>query len=228
MHFSSETRRWHWLATIRLADLLRQLREGRYRAQVTPYIGSLNYAAALIDYRRYFFLKPVTLAVRGMHYGRYGGDAENALLQPLYIGQSALVRGYDAQSIGNDECTRVTGAASQFSCPEFDRLNGSRIAIVSAELRIPLLGTERLGLINFPYLPTEIAPFFDAGAAWNSAQSPVLKFATRTAERVPVMSVGVAARFNVFGAAIIELNYSHPFQRPGKSGVFGFQLSPGW
>jgi hypothetical protein len=40
------------------------------------------------------------------------------------------------------------------------------------ELRIPLLGVSEYGLINFPYLPLEVAPFFDAGVAWRSGDTP--------------------------------------------------------
>lgn len=201
---------------------------GRYRFEVAPYVGSLKFATALADYRRYFFHQPFTLAVRGLHYGRYGNDAETNVLQPLYIGQPQLVRGYDAESFTTADCTPVTGTTSQSGCPEFDRLNGSRIAVASAELRIPLFGSERLGLIRFPYLPTEIAPFVDAGVAWSRGQNPVFKFAERTTERVPVVSTGVTARFNLFGYAVVELFYAHPFQRPGRGHTFGFQLAPGW
>ena len=200
---------------------------GRYRFSVSPYVGSLKYVAAMLDYRRYFFRQPFTLAVRGLHYGRYGADADNPLLQPVFLGQSMLVRGYGAESFRADECATTNGS-TQSDCPEFDRLSGSKIGVVSAELRIPLLGSDRLGLINFPYIPTEIAPFVDAGVAWNAGSSPVLKFSQRTAERVPVVSAGIAARFNVFGALIVEVNYSRPLQRPGRGNVFGFQLAPGW
>ena len=48
----------------------------------------------------------------------------------------------------------------------------------NAEFRIPLFGTEGFGLINFPFLPTEVSPFFDAGVAYTNAQGPDFRFAT--------------------------------------------------
>src|SRR5690606_37959048 len=47
---------------------------GRYRFQVAPMIGSDNCVSVTGDYRRYFNLRPLTLAVRGLHVGNYGAD----------------------------------------------------------------------------------------------------------------------------------------------------------
>jgi outer membrane protein assembly factor BamA len=115
----------------------------------------------------------------------------------------------------------------------FDRLVGSRLAIANAELRIPLLGPEGLGIIRTNLIPVEIAPFFDAGVTWSRGQSPDLQFlsgdaARSAAGRVPVFSTGVAARVNVLGFAVVEAFYAYPFQRPDKGAHFGFQLAPGW
>jgi len=46
--------------------------------------------------------------------------------------------------------------------------------------------------------------------------------------RTPVVSSGLSARFNVLGYAILEAYVAHPFQRPGKNWLWGFQLVPGW
>ncbi len=199
---------------------------GRYRFEASPYVGNLSYTTLLADYRRYFFMRPFTLAVRGLHFGRYGGNAESSRLQPLFVGQSSLIRGYDAGSFDISECTKVPGSSD--TCPEFSRLNGSRIAVANAEFRIPLFGTERFGLLNFPFLPTEIAPFVDAGAAWSSGQGENWRFDRLTTDRVPVVSAGVTARFNLFGYAVGEVYWVKPFQREQKGGYFGFQLIPGW
>lgn len=199
---------------------------GRYRVEVSPNIGSIDYGTVLADYRRYFFNSPFTLAVRGLHYGRYGGGASDPRLAPVYIGQNQLIRGYDANDFQTGDCTPSPSGSD--GCPEYSRLNGSRIAVANVELRIPVLGTERLGLLNFPYLPLEVAPFADAGVAWTGDQTPSLRFDQRTTERVPVFSAGVTARANVLGYAVLEVFYAHPFQRPGRRGVWGFQLAPGW
>ena len=42
-----------------------------------PTVGSVTFNTGLADYRRYLFKRPLTFAVRGLHYGRYGKDAEN-------------------------------------------------------------------------------------------------------------------------------------------------------
>ncbi|MES2525310.1 MAG: peptidase S9 [Gemmatimonadota bacterium] len=199
---------------------------GRYRFEAAPYVGSINYQTLLADYRRYFFKRPFTLAVRGLHYGRYGKGADDQRLQELYVGQSTLVRGYNAADFRVEECSAPEGAAD--GCPQFTRLRGTRIGVASMELRIPLLGTEQLGLINLPYIPVEIAPFVDAGVAWSKGSNPDFRFDRNTADRVPVFSTGVTARINVLGYAVVEVFYARPFQRPGRGNLFGFQLAPGW
>jgi outer membrane protein assembly factor BamA len=146
-------------------------------------------------------------------------------MQPLYIGQNALIRGYDPADFRVEECSTVAGSDE---CPEFARLNGSRIGVASVEFRIPLFGTKQLGIFNVPFLPLELSPFFDAGVAWRQGSSPQLRFDQNTTDRVPVFSTGITARANVLGYAILELFYAHPFQRPGRGNVFGFQLAPGW
>lgn len=198
----------------------------RYRLEIGGNAGALNYQDALVDYRRYFFLRPFTLAVRGVHFGRYGTDAESRFMRDLFVGQSQLIRGYDANTFSLDECTAPASGSDE--CPEFSRLNGSRIAFMNIELRIPLFGNERFGLIDFPFLPLELTPFVDAGVAWRASASPSLRFDRNTSERVPVVSAGVSTRLNLFGYAVVEIFYVRPFHRPGKGGFFGFQLAPGW
>lgn len=226
----------------------------RFRLQVSPTIGTLQYQTVLADYRRYVLAQPVTFAFRAMHYGRYGADShglrdgdlsecqqqglnsffcQSQVLSPINLGWQGFIRGYSTSSISDNF---VAECESDGQCPVFDRLRGSRIALASIELRIPLIGTEQYGLLNFPFLPTEIAPFIDAGAAWSSSDDPrselasplELKFATDTNERVPVFSAGIAARFNILGYMVLESYYVYPFQRPDKGWHLGFQLLPGW
>jgi len=202
---------------------------GRYRFEVSPAIGQLNFTSLLGDYRRYYFAQPVTFAFRGLYYGRFGSDADNPQkLSPLYLGQETLIRGYDANNFGPQECTPVNSAATQTGCAEIDRLLGSKIGVVNAEMRFPLFGVRQFGLINFPFLPTDIAPFFDAGVAWAKGDSPSFEFNRTTSKRVPVFSTGISARMNVLGYLVFEAYYAYPWQRPQKNGHFGFVLSPGW
>lgn len=198
----------------------------RYRYEAGAVTGDLDYQTGLADWRKYMFRRPFTLAMRGLFFGRFGDDAESGRLRPLFIGNSALVRGYEAGSFNPEiECSPT---ATGNGCPEFDRLVGSRIGIAGLELRVPLFGTEELGLINLPFLPTELVGFVDAGAAWTKDESADFTFETDTTARVPVVSAGIAARILLGGYIPIELYYAYPFQRPEESGVFGFAIHSGW
>ncbi|MGH7466961.1 MAG: peptidase S9 [Longimicrobiales bacterium] len=199
----------------------------RFRVEVTPTFGSLQFSSLLADYRRYVFMRPASFAFRALHYGRYGAAAEDGRLSPLFLGYETLVRGYSIESFDVSECT--DGVNSDQTCPEFDRMVGSKIGVVNLELRLPLIGTDELGLINFPFLPTEIAPFIDAGVAWDSDRSPDFRFErSSTALNIPVVSAGVSARFNVLGYLVLEAYYAYPFQRPRQGWHLGFNIAPGW
>lgn len=233
------------------------VRGGRFRLQASPYVGTENYVRLLGDYRRYFLTSPVTFAIRGLHVGNYGASEGQSSSQTSsldaniftrqYLGYAnylGFVRGYSFNSLEPNECTQMIDG----SCAETSRLYGTRIALASAEVRLPLLGGSGFGLINFPYLPTELNLFFDAGLAWNSTDNffDLLKFDRdgitdasftledgstvqgRVAERIPVFSTGVSTRFNLFGYTVLEIFYAYPFQRPQKGAHFGFQLIPGW
>jgi len=202
----------------------------RFRFEATPTFGTLNFQNFLVDYRKYLYMKPFTFSVRGLHIGRYGRDAENERIGSIFLGDPSLIRGYGFDTFGPQDCTPTTGGSLGGStCAEFDRLLGSKIATVNMEFRIPLFGARGLGLINTMALPPlEIAPFIDAGVAWTSTSSPVWEFSGNSTERTPVFSGGIASRLNAFGFAIIEVFYARPFQRPGRGGVWGFTLQPGW
>jgi hypothetical protein len=202
------------------------VRGHRFRLEVAPTFGDLEYQSLLADYRRYFFLRPVTLALRGLHLGRYGTDAESDRLTQLYVGRPTLVRGYEIGDIGLSECTPVPGDPQ--ACPEFDRLVGSRLAVANLELRLPLLGTRGYGIFNAPFLPTELSAFVDAGVAWTADQTPRVRFETRSIDRIPVVSAGISARILLGGFAVLQFYYAKPFQRPDENWVTGFVIAPGW
>jgi len=98
--------------------------------------------------------------------------------------------------------------------------------VANAELRIPLFGTKEFGIFS-GFIPTEVAPFIDAGLAWNQGDHPKVKFATNTNERVPVVSAGVTFRM-LLSYIPLEFYWAKPFQRPGTGLVFGFNIIPGW
>ncbi len=219
------------------------VRGGRYRLQVEETVGDVNFTTLIADWRRYFSpTKNLTIAMRGLHFGRYGlSQSENnkdqfgAVLQPMFLGYESLVRGYDYQSFDATECaagqTLPIGGNNGSACPVFDQLFGQRIAVANLELRVPLIGVPQYGLIDFPFLPTELVAFADGGLAWTPGISPArLEFVRTPTENVhtPVFSTGVGARFNILGMLVLEAYYAYPWQRPQKGWLWGFDIYPGW
>jgi len=211
------------------------VRGGRSRLEVAPFYGTSSFIRVQADWRKYIQLKSLTLAVRGLHVGNYGAEeSENSLFTREYLGYAnsiGFIRGYSFSSFDDlAECTPTTKGI----CAEQDRLLGTRMATASVELRVPLFGTESFGLINFPYLPTEVSFFVDGGVAWTAEEAPEIQpvaqwfKSTRSAERIPVFSTGVTTRVNLFGYTVLEIFYAKPFQRPIKGNHFGFQIVPGW
>jgi hypothetical protein len=196
----------------------------RYRLEVSPTVGSLNYVGVLGDYRKYFMpVRPFTFAARLMHYGRYGKDGEDPRLQPLFLGYPGLVRGYDFGSFDASECKPTT--ADPNACPVFDRLLGSRMVVGNAELRFPLLGVLGVGSGYYGAFPLELALFGDGGLAWDTQHDPSI---LGSGSRDPVFSAGAGLRINLLGFAIAEVDLVRPFERPGKGWVWQFELQPGF
>lgn len=196
------------------------IRGSRYRFEVDQTGGTLTYTGALADYRRYVMpVRPFTIALRGMYYGRYGRSAADPSLYPVFIGYPDYVRGYDYYSFSPAEC----GNAPNGSCPVFDKLLGSRMIVGNAELRFPPWGA--FGGSNFyGPLPVELAVFADAGAAWS--RSAPLRLTGSNSDLV--RSVGVAARVNVLGFAVAEIDYVKPLDRPLKGWFWEFNFAPGF
>jgi outer membrane protein assembly factor BamA len=199
----------------------------RARIEVTPTMGSLNFTSGLVDYRRYFMpARFYTIAVRGLHYGRYGKDAEDSRMIPLFLGYPEFVRGYGINSFTSGECSTTTG-----SCPTFDRLVGSRMAVANIELRFPLL--RPFGVTSHMYgpLPVEVALFADSGVAWNKGDHlslSGLSGRSGSTGRKPVSSAGITFRAALLGFAVAQIDFARPFDRPGRGWVWGFSLTPGF
>ena len=212
---------------------------GRYRLELGQAVGlgsnSPSFTSVVADVRRY--LSPtqnLTFAFRGLHFGRYGNNLDSnrntAAIQPYFLGYETFIRGYSFESFRASECAATASepGAVAGTCPGFDRLFGHRLGVVNLEIRVPLFGTPRFGLFNFPYLPTEIFTFADVGLAFNSLDEVDFNFVRSGGRRVPVFSVGAGARFNIFGFLILEAYRAYPFQRPDRGPHWGFVLSPGW
>ncbi len=60
------------------------------------------------------------------------------------------------------------------------------------------------------------------------SQDPRLTWSLDSTARIPVFSAGAAVRFNLLGAAVLEIYFAWPFQRPAVNGSWGFLVSAGW
>ena len=192
---------------------------GRSRFEVAPTFGDLRMTSALADYRRYFMpSRFYTIAVRGLHYGRYGSGGEDNRLMPLFLGYPEFVRGYGVDSFEAGECT------SSESCPTYDRLVGSRMLVGNLEFRFPLL--RPFGVTDRMYgpVPIEVAFFLDGGVTWSKGQKPSFL----NGNREPVSSGGISLRTNLMGFAVAQIDFARPFDRPGRGWIWGFSLTPGF
>jgi Tol biopolymer transport system component len=200
----------------------------RSRLQVSPAFGNWQFTAGLVDYRRYIFFRPFTLAFRGLMFGRFGRDADRF---PIFVGSTELIRGYTAGSIRNHECLQDLGQNlnSPTGCAELDQLIGSKIAVGNVELRFPLTRSLVLGFLPVGFPPIEGALFFDAGMAWDDAST--VKWHRSGSDdpllvRVPLRSWGGSIRANVFGLLILRLDYTKPLDRERKKSYWTVSLGP--
>jgi hypothetical protein len=192
----------------------------RVRLELAQILGDLQFTTLTTDVRHYVMpVQPVTLAGRVLHVGRYGTGSEDARLAPLFLGYPSLVRGYEARSFDAGECT----ATADGSCPEFDRLVGSRIIVANGEVRAPAWGLFT-GRLHYGPLPVDLVAFADAGLAWSSANA----LASVLEARQWVTSVGVGARFNLFGIVIGEVDLVRPLNRPTRGWVWMFSFRSGF
>ena len=200
----------------------------RYRISAEKYFGTDNYVSLLGDYRYYLWLKPVSLAFRGMAYTRFDQDVNS--VYPVYIANMGLVRGYYSPFY-NVDIADLNGIY-------FEQMLGSKMAMANFEIRLPFTGLKRLSLIKSKYFFSDLALFFDAGVAFDEFDhftegelivTGTNQFGPITEYLKPaiVMSSGVALRINLMGALIIEPYYAWPIQKETK-GVFGINFMPGF
>jgi Tol biopolymer transport system component len=198
----------------------------RYRLEVSPMAGGLQLVQTLADIRRYLMVRPFTLAARGLHFGRYGRDAES-LFQQIYIGHPYFLRGYDYSQVRED--CRLDVTVQPGECPLRDHLIGSRVAVLNAELRFPLIRALVLGLGPIGLPPIEGYAFYDAATAWGSGSEPVFERGTpdTPAQRGFITSSGVGGRVNLLGYLILQIDYVNPHQRQ-RGWHWQFSIQPGF
>jgi hypothetical protein len=203
-----------------ISGITSPIKGSRYRLELSQSGGSLTYTGTLVDYRTYLMpFRPYTFALRGLYFGRYGRDSEDQRLPTLYLGYPGLVRGYDPGSIDAGEC----GSQINGSCPTFDRMIGSRVAVANAEFRFPLWGAFGGDRFYGP-LPIEVGVFGDTGVAWGRTTRP----AFAGGDQKPVSSFGAVMRINLLGFAVAEIDYVRPLDRPGRGWMWQFNLMPGF
>ncbi len=197
----------------------------RYRFELNPVFGQIQLVQATADYRRYLFFNPFTLAVRGLHFGRYGRD--QAAFRDMYIGYPWFVRGYDPTDVER-QCRQTTA-----TCP-LDQLSGQRIGVLNAELRFPLIRALVLGVAPIGFPPIEGFLFADAGTAWGQTAAglrttPVFARpgGQDPGDRPFFSSIGAGARINVFGYIIVEVDYVNPLDRD-RGWHWQFNFQPGF
>jgi hypothetical protein len=192
----------------------------RWRLQYSPAFGDWNFHAATLDYRQYIWVRPFTLAFRGMFFGRYGGDSDRF---PIFLGGTELVRGYTFGSFRRTECMQNVDETSQTGCAEVDQLIGSKIGVINAELRFPVIYNVVIGFLGVGLPPIEAALFYDVGMAWEDVS--IVKWKRRQGDdmyrvRQPLRSYGASLRANMFGFLILKFDYTQPLDRARKSGYW--------
>jgi hypothetical protein len=200
----------------------------RYKLSAEQHFGTDKYTAVLADFRYYQWLRPISLAIRGMAYSRFFKPGNVNSVYPIYIAQMGMVRGYYSPFFNVDIAEKNDIALEQ--------MLGSKMLLGNFEVRLPLVGLKRLSIINSRFLMSDLALFFDAGVAFDGFDHftegelvMVNNDPNNLQYRKPalVMSSGIALRFNLMGAIIVEPYYAWPIQKETK-GVFGINLMPGY
>jgi Tol biopolymer transport system component len=195
----------------------------RFRFQVEPSVGQLQWTELTADYRKYvpLLFNFITFAWRTQANVGIGRDE---MAFPKYIGRPDFVRGYDREQFLSQFCGGLVNDSSACSATE---LLGSRVAFANAELRFPLVRRFDLGLLPISLPPVDGLFFFDAGLAWQKGQSVSLSRPANYDEdrnRYVLRSYGAGIRLNLFGFALVRWDYAIPLDRPGRKGYWMWTL----
>ena len=192
----------------------------RYRFQLSPVIGSWKWMEYLADYRRYdpILFNVLTVATRVQALARVGRNEEEltGALRPDYI------RGYDRQFYHRESCFDQPSS----ECVGYEELLGSRVAFANAELRFPVVRRLDLGFLPISLPPVDGHLFYDAGVAWSHDQQLLLRRGSsdNPDARTLLTSWGAGVRVNLFGFAILQLDYAIPMARSGRGGYWSWML----
>ena len=187
----------------------------RYRVGVERYVGDFDFTSLTVDGRKYVHLKPVTVAVRAMHIGRYGSDANR--FSDIFLGFPWYMRGYEFNAANE---------ILQQNKRSINELFGSKALISNFEVRLPFTGPESLSVIKSKFFFSELSLFVDGGLTWDTFDKNS-DSNLRSFDFNPLFSAGASLRINVFGAMILEPYYAWPLLAETK-GVFGLNIVPGW
>jgi outer membrane protein assembly factor BamA len=178
----------------------------RYRLAIAPTLGSLSFTTVTADFRKYVMpVRPLTIAMRVMHVGRYGSGAEDQRLLPLAWTLRDLVRGYG-------DTGPVRGDASYLTAP--------RTLVANLEARFPIPGIFTGSYRSLP-LPIEGLIFSDAGQFWNPSALP-------TSGRPLLRSYGAGVRLTAAGL-VFELDAVRALDQATSRGwSFAFNFRPGF
>ncbi|HMN08245.1 MAG TPA: DPP IV N-terminal domain-containing protein [Gemmatimonadaceae bacterium] len=196
----------------------------RYRFQVEPSIGGLQWTEYTADYRRYvpILFNFLTFAWRFQSSLAVGPDEE--AVSRKYIGRPDFVRGYDREQFASQFCGGVVNDQSSCSATE---LLGTRVAFSNVELRFPLVRRFDLGLLPISLPPVDGLFFYDAGVAWSRGQNVSLRRPDnydQGTNRYVLRSYGAGIRLNLFGFALLRWDYAIPLDRPQKKGYWMWTL----
>ena len=203
----------------------------RSHFEYAPAIGTTTFHEVVADYRRYDVpFQPFTIATRAMFFGRFGSDSSFGYR--YFLGYPDLIRGYTSGSFRRRECLSDRPEEILF-CEDLEQLIGTRIGVLSAELRFPLIRSLELNILPIGFPPIEGAVFFDMGMAWNRGNTIIWPWngsrgatASKTVYRVPLKSYGFSIRANLGGFVVIRVEYARPLDRPDKRGYWTINLGP--
>jgi hypothetical protein len=197
----------------------------RMRLQMEPAIGGLRWMTYLADVRRYepVVFNFITVALRGYARVAVGRDEEAI---PAYIGNPLMLRGYNRQV--NSQTCRFTDIRDP-QCPA-SRLVGSRVGVVSGELRFPLVRAFHLGLLPIALPPIDGVAFYDAGMAWSTGDKTeffsTVPMEEQASTRFPLRSYGYGVRLNLYNLALLRWDYSIPLDLDSRKGFWTFSIGP--